>query len=73
MSAERELNVTTERNNILKHNLTSLEREFHDLNNTVIHWRRQLENYISGGISGEHIKRDFFLCISVSTYITLII
>ncbi|XP_053338679.1 laminin subunit beta-1 [Clarias gariepinus] len=56
MSAERELNVTTERNNILKHNLTSLEREFHDLNNTIIHWRRQLENYISGGISDVYNK-----------------
>ncbi|MCJ8741639.1 hypothetical protein PDJAM_G00072970 [Pangasius djambal] len=50
MGVERELNVTREHNNILKHNLTSLEREFRDLNTTLIHWRRELENSISGGI-----------------------
>ncbi|KAB5546301.1 hypothetical protein PHYPO_G00070480 [Pangasianodon hypophthalmus] len=50
MGVERELNVTTEHNNILKHNLTSLEREFWDLNITLFQWRRELENSISSGI-----------------------
>ncbi|TSM04853.1 Laminin subunit beta-2 [Bagarius yarrelli] len=51
MEAQRDLNVTTEHNNILKHNLTSLEQEFGDLNTTLNRWKDELTNYISGGIS----------------------
>lgn len=60
MGAERELNVTTEHNNILKHNLTALEREFRDLNTTFTQWHRELENSVSGEITGKPIERDFF-------------
>lgn len=52
MGAERELNVTTEHNNILKHNLTALEREFRDLNTTFTQWHRELENSVSDEITG---------------------
>ncbi|KAI5612331.1 laminin subunit beta-1 isoform X2 [Silurus asotus] len=51
MGAERELNVTEEHNNLLKKNVTSLEKEFRDLNTTLNQWRRELESYISGGIT----------------------
>lgn len=60
MDAERELNVVTDHNNLLKHNLTSLEQEFRDLNTTLIQWHRELENHVSGGITGKPVKRNFF-------------
>lgn len=60
MDLKRELNMTTEHNNIIKHNLTSLEQEFRDLNTTLTHWLRKLENYVSGGITGKPVKIIFF-------------
>lgn len=67
MDTERDLNVTTDHNNILKHNLTSLEQEFRDLNTTVIQWHRELKNHFSGGITGKPIKEEFFSDMPVHT------
>ncbi|XP_051947738.1 laminin subunit beta-2 [Xyrauchen texanus] len=51
MGVVHELNMTAEHDDALKRNLTTLERELRDLNNTLHHLRRELENYLTVGLS----------------------
>lgn len=67
MGVTRELNVTTEDEGALSQTLTGLERELRDINTTVAHKHRLLQDYLTSGftgsqwymtlsIMGEHIK-----------------
>ncbi|XP_056304742.1 laminin subunit beta-1 [Danio aesculapii] len=51
MGVIRDLNVTTDHNNDLKRNLTALEKELKDLNNTLHQLSRELENYLTAGLA----------------------
>lgn len=52
MGMSRELNVTADLDNALKRNLTALEKELKDLNNTLHRLRRELENYFTAELAG---------------------
>ncbi|XP_062872107.1 laminin subunit beta-1 [Trichomycterus rosablanca] len=56
MSVAKELQNTTKHNRFLKQNLTSMEQELKDLNNSLTHLQKELENYISGGIADSFDK-----------------
>ncbi|XP_043080121.1 laminin subunit beta-2 [Puntigrus tetrazona] len=51
MGVGRDLNVTANIDNALKRNLTALEKELKDLNNTLHQLRRQLESYLTAGLA----------------------
>ncbi|XP_051517314.1 laminin subunit beta-2 [Myxocyprinus asiaticus] len=51
MGVVHELNMTAEHDDALKRNLTTLERELRDLNNTLHQLRRELENYLTAGLA----------------------
>lgn len=53
MGVIRELNLTADLDNALKQNLTALEKELKDLNNTLHQLRRGLENYLTAGLAGK--------------------
>lgn len=53
MGVIRELNGTAYLDNALKQNLTALEKELKDLNNTLHQLRRGLENYLTAGLAGK--------------------
>ncbi|XP_048033390.1 laminin subunit beta-1 [Megalobrama amblycephala] len=51
MGVIRDLNGTADLDNALKQNLTALEKELKDLNNTLHQLRRGLENYLTAGLA----------------------
>lgn len=53
MGVSRELNVTADLDNALKRNLTALEKELKDLNNTLHRLQRELKNYHTAGLAGK--------------------
>lgn len=59
MGVIRELNGTAEQDNALKRNLTALEGELKDLNNTLQQMHKQLENYLTAGLEGTADKYEF--------------
>lgn len=52
MGVSRELNVTADLNNALKRNLTALENELKDLNNTLHRLRKELQSFLTAGLAG---------------------
>uniref|UniRef100_A0A8C1T9L1 Laminin, beta 2-like n=1 Tax=Cyprinus carpio TaxID=7962 RepID=A0A8C1T9L1_CYPCA len=72
MGVSRELNVTADLDNALKRNLTALEKELKDLNNTLHRLQRELKNYHTAGLAGKVVFFNklydtflFFLCFKV--------
>lgn len=53
MGVIRDLNVTADLDKALKQNLSALEKELKDLNNTLHQLRRGLENYLTAGMEGK--------------------
>lgn len=53
MGVIRELNVTADLDKALKQDLTALEKELKDLNNTLHQLRGGLENYVTAGMAGK--------------------
>ncbi|KAI2649791.1 Laminin subunit beta-2 [Labeo rohita] len=51
MGVSRELNVTADLNNALKRNLTALENELKDLNNTLHRLRKELQSFLTAGLA----------------------
>ncbi|XP_016138604.1 laminin subunit beta-1-like [Sinocyclocheilus grahami] len=51
MGVSRELNVTADLDNALKRNLTALEKELKDLNNTLHRLHIELDNYLTAGFA----------------------
>ncbi|XP_073678938.1 laminin subunit beta-1 [Garra rufa] len=51
MGVSRELNVTADLDNAQKRNLTALEKELKDLNNTLNRLRKELQNYLTAGLA----------------------
>lgn len=61
MGVSRELNVTADLDNALKRNLTALEKELKDLNNTLHRLQRELKNYHTAGLAEqlENIRKYY--------------
>uniref|UniRef100_A0A9J8DEI0 Laminin, beta 2-like n=1 Tax=Cyprinus carpio carpio TaxID=630221 RepID=A0A9J8DEI0_CYPCA len=59
MGVSRELNVTADLDNALKRNLTALEKELKDLNNTLHRLQRELKNYHTAGLQLENIRKYY--------------
>lgn len=53
MGVSRELNATADLDNALKRNLTAMEKELKDLNNTLHRLSRELETYHDAGLKGK--------------------
>ncbi|KAI4902331.1 hypothetical protein NFI96_018366 [Prochilodus magdalenae] len=53
MGIAREMNGTAEQDNVLKRNLTSMEQELRDLNDTLAQLRRDLNNYLTAGLGAQ--------------------
>uniref|UniRef100_A0A671QX29 Laminin subunit beta-1-like n=1 Tax=Sinocyclocheilus anshuiensis TaxID=1608454 RepID=A0A671QX29_9TELE len=56
MGVSRELNVTADLDNALKRNLTALEKELKDLNNTLHRLHIELDNYLTAGFAGKYYQ-----------------
>ncbi|KAL7859957.1 hypothetical protein SRHO_G00151040 [Serrasalmus rhombeus] len=62
MGIEREINGTAEQDNILKRNLTSMEQELRDLNDTLAQRRKDMNNYLTAGFADQFEKvRKYYL------------
>ncbi|XP_063064024.1 laminin subunit beta-2 [Engraulis encrasicolus] len=61
MGTTRDLNLVEEQDRHLRRNLTSMEEELTSLNTTLASYRKQLENYLSGGFADqfEKVKRYY--------------
>lgn len=70
MGVIRELNGTAEHDNALKRNLTALEGELRDLNNTLQQMRKHLENYLTAGLAGKAVKYEF-VCFLILIYVKI--
>ncbi len=53
MGVARELNTTAEEEGALKRTLSGLETELRDINATVGHKRRLLDDYLTSGFAGK--------------------
>uniref|UniRef100_A0AAR2J5X9 Laminin, beta 2-like n=1 Tax=Pygocentrus nattereri TaxID=42514 RepID=A0AAR2J5X9_PYGNA len=57
LEMEREINGTAEQDNSLKRNLTSMEQELRDLNDTLAQRRKDLNDYLTAGFAGTPVKK----------------
>lgn len=56
MTIAEEIKNTTKQNRFLKKNITLIEEELKDLNSSLTQLQKELENYVSGGITGTSLK-----------------
>lgn len=56
MGFTRELNITAEKDGSLRRTLSDLERELRDVNTTVAHKRRLLDDYLTSGFADQFEK-----------------
>ncbi|KAG9269610.1 laminin subunit beta-1 [Astyanax mexicanus] len=56
MGMERELNAMAVQDRVLKQNLTSMEQELRDLNNTLTQSHKDLDNYLTAGLADKFEK-----------------
>ncbi|TRY90633.1 hypothetical protein DNTS_003700 [Danionella cerebrum] len=61
MGVIRELNLTTDHDKDLKRNLTALEKDLRDLNNTLHKLHRELDNFLTAGLAGffENVRKYY--------------
>ncbi|XP_061592831.1 laminin subunit beta-2 [Cololabis saira] len=56
MDVGRELNTTDRQNGVLKRTLDDLEKDLRDINNTVAHKQRQLDDHLTSGFADQFEK-----------------
>ncbi|XP_052450464.1 laminin subunit beta-1-like [Carassius gibelio] len=67
MGVSRELNATADLDNALKRNLTAMEKELKDLNNTLHRLRRELETYHDAGLKEQFEKVRMYYQMSLNS------
>lgn len=55
MGVTRELNTTAAEEGALRRTLSDLERDLRDINATVVHKRRLLDDYLTSGFAGNKL------------------
>lgn len=59
MGVARELNTTAAEEEALRRTLSDLEKDLRDVNNTVAHKERLLEDYLTSGFAGSKLNQVF--------------
>lgn len=62
MAVGRELNATAEEEEALRRTLNVLERELRDINTTMAHKQRLLDEYLTSGFAGSKLNQVSHAC-----------